>query len=121
MSKSVRPQISNIRIIKEAMREASFLYAELLALGAAMTTVDVGGGLAVDYEVKPWQHPPAHERSPHRLQSCDLSDRSSLTPLFLLPQLSVAAPGVGGGHRRSRRCDSACDGSHGITAPACVC
>ena len=43
-------QISNIRIIKEAMREASFLYAELLALGAAMTTVDVGGGLAVDYE-----------------------------------------------------------------------
>ena len=50
-SMSAHPQISNIRIIKEAMREASFLYAELLALGAAMTTVDVGGGLAVDYEV----------------------------------------------------------------------
>lgn len=37
-------QISNIRIIKEAMREASFLYAELVALGAAMGTLDVGGG-----------------------------------------------------------------------------
>lgn len=48
---SLAVQISNIRIIKEAMREASFLYAELLSLGAAMTTVDVGGGLGVDYEV----------------------------------------------------------------------
>ena len=27
------------------MREASFLYAELVALGAAMGTLDVGGGL----------------------------------------------------------------------------
>ena len=36
-------QISNIRIIKEAMREASFLYAELVALGAAMGTIDIGG------------------------------------------------------------------------------
>jgi arginine decarboxylase-like protein len=38
-----RVQISNIRIIKEAMREASYLYAELVALGAAMGTLDVGG------------------------------------------------------------------------------
>jgi arginine decarboxylase-like protein len=37
-------QISNICIIKESMREASFLYAELVALGAAMGTLDVGGG-----------------------------------------------------------------------------
>lgn len=84
IGKSVRPQISNIRIIKEAMREASFLYAELLALGAAMTTVDVGGGLAVDYEVKTWCQPPVHECSSHRLQFCDLSvcrgNRSSLPP-----------------------------------------
>lgn len=36
-------QISNIRIIKEAMREASYMYAELVALGAAMGTLDVGG------------------------------------------------------------------------------
>lgn len=44
-------QISNIRIIKEAMREASFLYAELAGLGAPMQFCDVGGGLAIDYEV----------------------------------------------------------------------
>ncbi len=29
------------------MREASFLYAELVGLGAAMTTVDVGGAAAL--------------------------------------------------------------------------
>ena len=44
-------QISSIRIIKEAMREASFLYAELVTMGAPMGFCDVGGGLAVDYEV----------------------------------------------------------------------
>ena len=44
-------QISNIRIIKEAMREASFLYAELAGFGAPMRFCDVGGGLAIDYEV----------------------------------------------------------------------
>lgn len=40
-------QISNIRIIKEAMREASFLYAELVALGATMGILDVGGELSL--------------------------------------------------------------------------
>ncbi len=33
------------------MREASFLYAELVTMGAPMGFCDVGGGLAVDYEV----------------------------------------------------------------------
>ena len=46
------PQISNIRIIKEAMREASFLYAELVGLGAPLAFADVGGGLAIDYEAR---------------------------------------------------------------------
>lgn len=32
------------------MREASFLYAELVQLGAAMRYIDCGGGLAVDYD-----------------------------------------------------------------------
>ncbi len=45
-SSLTRVQISNIRIIKEAMREASFLYSELVALGATMTTVDVGGAFS---------------------------------------------------------------------------
>ncbi|KAK9843109.1 hypothetical protein WJX74_007147 [Apatococcus lobatus] len=43
-------QVTNIRIIKEAMREASFLYAELVTLGAAMRYIDVGGGLGIDYD-----------------------------------------------------------------------
>jgi arginine decarboxylase-like protein len=49
----VRPsihQVSNIRMVKEAMREASYLYAELLQMGAGMAYLDVGGGLAVGYD-----------------------------------------------------------------------
>jgi arginine decarboxylase len=32
------------------MREASFLYAELVQMGAGMAYIDCGGGLAVDYD-----------------------------------------------------------------------
>jgi hypothetical protein len=38
---SLSVQVSNIRILKEAMREASFLYAELVQMGASMGFVDV--------------------------------------------------------------------------------
>ena len=38
-------QISTISTIKEAMREASHLYAELARIGADMQYLDVGGGL----------------------------------------------------------------------------
>ena len=43
-------QIANIQDIKAGMREAARYYTELCALGAAVDTVDVGGGLGVDYE-----------------------------------------------------------------------
>ncbi|ABI55429.1 biosynthetic arginine decarboxylase [Alkalilimnicola ehrlichii MLHE-1] len=43
-------QIPNIRDIRRGMREAARYYAELRALGAPVETVDVGGGLGVDYE-----------------------------------------------------------------------
>lgn len=43
-------QIANIQDIKAGMREAARYYTELRALGAAVDTVDVGGGLGVDYE-----------------------------------------------------------------------
>ncbi|MGF1567319.1 MAG: biosynthetic arginine decarboxylase [Nodosilinea sp.] len=43
-------QISAISVIKEALREASRIYVELAELGAAMQYLDVGGGLAVDYD-----------------------------------------------------------------------
>ncbi|HHJ80725.1 MAG TPA: biosynthetic arginine decarboxylase, partial [Candidatus Tenderia electrophaga] len=43
-------QIANIRDIQSGMREMGRYYAELCALGAALTYVDVGGGLGVDYE-----------------------------------------------------------------------
>jgi arginine decarboxylase len=43
-------QIAQIRTIKEAMREASHVYAELCLLGAAMGYMDVGGGLGIDYD-----------------------------------------------------------------------
>ncbi|MEX0606982.1 MAG: biosynthetic arginine decarboxylase, partial [Halofilum sp. (in: g-proteobacteria)] len=43
-------QIGNLRDIEAGMAEAARYYAELRALGAPLEAVDVGGGLAVDYE-----------------------------------------------------------------------
>lgn len=43
-------QISSISVIKDAIREASQIYVELAKLGAPMKYLDVGGGLAVDYD-----------------------------------------------------------------------
>ncbi|MEB3233309.1 MAG: biosynthetic arginine decarboxylase [Leptolyngbyaceae bacterium] len=43
-------QISSIGLIKEALREASQIYVELVKLGANMAYLDVGGGLGVDYD-----------------------------------------------------------------------
>ena len=43
-------QISAISVIKDALREASQIYIELVKLGANMQFMDVGGGLGVDYD-----------------------------------------------------------------------
>ena len=43
-------QITNIRAVKDALREASRIYVELHALGANMRYLDCGGGLGVDYD-----------------------------------------------------------------------
>jgi len=43
-------QIANIRDIQTGLRECARFYSELRALGAPVTTVDIGGGLGVDYE-----------------------------------------------------------------------
>lgn len=43
-------QISAIRVIKNAIREASQIYVQLAKLGANMQYLNVGGGLAVDYD-----------------------------------------------------------------------
>ena len=43
-------QLANIRDIARGMREAARAYAEMHALGVPIKTMDVGGGLGVDYE-----------------------------------------------------------------------
>ena len=43
-------QITAIRAIKDALREASRIFVELHALGANMRLLDCGGGLGVDYD-----------------------------------------------------------------------
>lgn len=43
-------QISAIGTVKEAIREAAQIYGELVKMGANMQYLDVGGGLAVDYD-----------------------------------------------------------------------
>ena len=43
-------QIPNIRAIREAVLEAARIYVDLVSEGAPMGLIDLGGGLAVDYE-----------------------------------------------------------------------
>ena len=43
-------QVPSIRILKEALREASRIFVELHRMGAPMRYFDAGGGLAVDYD-----------------------------------------------------------------------
>ncbi len=43
-------QVPNIRDIRTAMREAAKVYTELVKEGAVMGYLDLGGGLAVDYD-----------------------------------------------------------------------
>ena len=46
----VGSQVSSIHSVKEALREAGRLYVNLVRMGAPMGTLDVGGGLGVDYD-----------------------------------------------------------------------
>src|SRR5262245_41058423 len=43
-------QITNIRAVKDALREASRIFVELHGLGANMKYLDCGGGLGVDHD-----------------------------------------------------------------------
>lgn len=43
-------QVSSIRAIQDALREASWLYVHLVRMGAPLGYLDVGGGLGVDYD-----------------------------------------------------------------------
>ncbi|MGB0678389.1 MAG: biosynthetic arginine decarboxylase [Polyangiales bacterium] len=43
-------QVASIGPVKHAMREAANVYVELVRMGCAMGYLDVGGGLAVDYD-----------------------------------------------------------------------
>lgn len=43
-------QISSIRAVKDALREAGRIFVELYKLGAPLEFLDVGGGLGVDYD-----------------------------------------------------------------------
>ena len=43
-------QINKIRVIKNALREATQFYVELSKLGYGVGVIDIGGGLGVDYD-----------------------------------------------------------------------
>lgn len=43
-------QLTDIRAVKEAVQEASLIYTRLVKQGVPLEYVDVGGGLAVDYD-----------------------------------------------------------------------
>ncbi|WP_166825574.1 biosynthetic arginine decarboxylase [Thalassoroseus pseudoceratinae] len=43
-------QITNIRFVKSALVEAARIYADLVRKGAGLKSLDVGGGLGVDYD-----------------------------------------------------------------------
>src|ERR1700732_4052210 len=46
----VGSQVTDIGVIKRAVREAARFYAKLLKMGHPMQFIDVGGGLGVDYD-----------------------------------------------------------------------
>jgi arginine decarboxylase len=46
----VGSQVANIHDIHKALREAGRYYAELRALGVPIQTIDIGGGLGIDYD-----------------------------------------------------------------------
>ena len=46
-------QIPNISVIREGLTEAVSIYVDLVREGAPMGTLDMGGGLAVDYDGSP--------------------------------------------------------------------
>ena len=43
-------QICDIRQLKTVMHELAYVYVELIRLGAGLDTIDIGGGLGVDYD-----------------------------------------------------------------------
>jgi arginine decarboxylase len=43
-------QISSIRAVKDALREAAQVYVNLVKMGAPLAYLDVGGGLGIDYD-----------------------------------------------------------------------
>ena len=43
-------QITNIRTVKDATKEATRIYAKLIKMGLKLDYLDVGGGLGVDYD-----------------------------------------------------------------------
>jgi len=43
-------QVTDIKSIKSALKEAGHIYVELKKMGIPLTTLDVGGGLGVDYD-----------------------------------------------------------------------
>ena len=43
-------QITNIRTVKDATKEATRIYAKLVKMGLKIDYLDVGGGLGVDYD-----------------------------------------------------------------------
>jgi arginine decarboxylase len=43
-------QISSIRAVKDALREAAQVYVNLVKMGAPLSYLDVGGGLGIDYD-----------------------------------------------------------------------
>ncbi len=46
----VGSQLYDIRVLKNAINELAHIYCELHRLGAGLTTLDVGGGMGVDYD-----------------------------------------------------------------------
>ncbi|NQV57547.1 MAG: biosynthetic arginine decarboxylase [Rhodospirillales bacterium] len=46
----VGSQLSDIRFVREAVQEAARIYARLVKRGVPLTYLDIGGGLAVDYD-----------------------------------------------------------------------
>ncbi len=82
-------QIPNIRDIQKGLNEAGRYYAELRALGVPIHTIDVGGGLGIDYEGMRSRRPCSINYSIQEYANNVIHEFSEVCTAFNLPQPDI--------------------------------
>lgn len=82
-------QIPNIRDIQKGLNEAGHYYSELRALGVPIHTIDVGGGLGIDYEGMRSRRPCSINYNIQEYANNVIHEFSEICNTFNLPQPNI--------------------------------